>query len=178
MGCGLGLEIFNAKRFPLTNDQVKSIVEIEEHPEVRHWLYIDVNEDTEKEFRGYRRFFKNLPRRKDVDVLVAKYDGRIVGFLALWRLEEYMAHVASIGISVHPDYWGKGVASHLMKSAIKLASERGFKRLEIETLAENAAMRRIAERFGFIPEGIKVKRILKDGTYHDEVPYFLLLDDT
>ncbi len=173
----MALEVFNAKQTPLTDDEVRAIVEIEEHPEVRRWLYTDIDENTEKELRGYRQFFKNLPKRNDVDVLVARYDDRIVGFLALWKLEEYMEHVASIGISVHPDCWGKGVASQLMKSAIALAKERGFKRLEIETLAENAAMKHTAETFGFKPEGIRIKRVLKDGTYHDEIPYYLLLDE-
>lgn len=173
----MGLEIFNAKQIPLTDEEVRAIVEIEHHPEVRRWLTIYVEDDFERELQGYRRFFRSLPKERDAEVLIAKYDGCIVGFLALWRLEEYMGHVASIGISVHPDCWRKGVASRLISSAIELAREKGFKRLEIETLAENSAMRRAAERMGFKYEGIRMKRIRKDGAYHDEVLYFLLLDE-
>ena len=173
----MGLEIFNAKQTPLSDDEVRSVVEIEQHSEVRRWLTIYVDDDFEKEFQSYRRFFRSLPKEKEVEVLVAKYDGRVAGFLALWRLEEYMEHVASIGISVHPDFWGKGVATRLIRSAIELARERGFKRLEVESLAENLAMRRTAEKLGFKLEGTRVKRIRKDGSYHDEVAYFLFLDD-
>ena len=173
----MGLEIFNAKQIPLRDDEVRQIVEIESHIEVRRWLTIYVDDDAEREFQSYRRFFRSLRKDKEVEVLVAKYDGRVVGFLALWRLEEYMEHVASVGISVHPDYWGKGVATRLISSAIELAREKGFKRIEIETLAENFAMRGVAEKLGFKFEGVRVKRIRKDESYYDEVLYFLLLDD-
>lgn len=70
---------------------------------------------------------------------------------------------------------GKGVATHLIRSAVELAREKGFKRLEVETLAENVAMRRAAEKLGFKYEGLRVKRIWKDGAYHDEVSYYLLV---
>jgi RimJ/RimL family protein N-acetyltransferase len=172
----LGLEIINAKQVRLKDDEIKQIVEIESHRDVRQWLIIDVGDDFEIEFQGYRQFFNQLKENRDAEVLVAKYDGRIAGFLVLWRLEKFMEHVASVGISVHPDSWGKGVATSLMESAIKLAREKGFKRLEIETLAENKGMRRTAEKMGFKYEGVRVNRILKSGAYHDEVLYYLLLN--
>lgn len=173
----MGLEILNAKHIQLTDDEVRQIVEIEQHPEVSRWLTIYVDNDAEREFQSYKRFFRDLCKKRDVEVLIAKYDGRVAGFLALWRLEEYMEHVASVGISVHPDCWRKGVATGLIRSAIELAREKGFKRLEIETVAENLGMRRAAERMGFKLEGIRPKRLLKGGTYYDEAAYFLLLDD-
>lgn len=173
----LGLEIVNAKETHVNDDLVRQIVEIEDHPAVRRWLTIFVDDDFEAEFQGYRRFFGGLRENRDVEVLIAKYDGRVVGFLVLWRLEAYMEHVASVGISVHPDDWGKGVATRLIGSAVELAREKGFKRLEIETLAENLGMRRAAEKLGFKYEGVRLKRIWKDGAYHDEVLYSLLLDN-
>jgi len=171
----LNLEIFNAKQTSLTDADVRSIVEIECHPKVRKWLTEYIGDNIEKEFRDYRRFFRHLPKNTRVNVLIAKMDGKIVGFLALRRLGISMEHVGSIGISVHPDHWGKGIAIHLIESAIELAKEKGLKRLEIETLAENTAMRHAAEKLGFILEGIRKNRIHKDGTYHDEAAYFLLI---
>lgn len=174
----MGLEILNAKHFSLTDNEVRQIVEIEQHPEVGRWLTIYVDDDTEREFQSYKRFFRNIRKKKDVEVLIAKYDRRVAGFLALWRLEEYMRHVGSVGISVHPDYWRKGVATELIRSAIELAGKKGFKRLEIETVAQNLGMRRVAKKTGFKLEGIRPKRLLKDGIYCDEAAYFMLLDDT
>jgi RimJ/RimL family protein N-acetyltransferase len=56
-----------------------------------------------------------------------------------------------------------------LKTAVKKAMEKGFLRLEVETLASNKAMIRIAEKAGFKIEGITKMRINKDGKYEDEV---------
>jgi RimJ/RimL family protein N-acetyltransferase len=171
----LVLEIINAKEIHVSDDEVRQIVQIESHPAVRRWLTILVDDESDVEFKGYRRFFYGLRENGDAEVLIARLDGQVVGFLVLWRLEEYMGHVASVGISVHPDSWGRGVATRLISAAVELAEEKGFKRLEIETLAENVGMRRAAEKLGFKYEGLRAKRIWKDGAYHDEVLYCLLL---
>jgi len=171
----LRLEIFSAKQVPLKDDDIRSIVEIEFHPKTRKWLIEYLDSNIEREFQAYKRFFRKLPNNKRAEMLIIKCDGRVVGFLGLWRLGRYMEHVASIGVSVHPDYWGNGIATHVIKSAIELAKEKGFKRLEIETLAENGAMRHIAEKLGFELESLRKNRIQKDGIYHDEASYFLLI---
>lgn len=169
------LEIVNARETPLRDEDVRTIVGIEFHPEVRAWLTEYVGKNFEKEAEAYKRFFRKLPHNRRVEILLARYDMRVVGFLALWRLGKYMEHVATLGISVHPDYWGKGVAMKLVESAIELAKRKGLKRLKIETLSENMAMRRVAEKAGFKLEATRKDRIKKNGAFHDEVAYFLLL---
>ena len=109
------------------------------------------------------------------DILVAKINEQVVGFLGLWRLGVNMEHVASIGVSVHPDYQRKGIATSLIKSAIELAREKEIRRLEVETLLENTPMRSIAEKLGFKLESLRKSRVRKGELYHDEVAYFLLL---
>jgi len=171
----LEVDISNAKETPLKESDIRSIVEIECHPKVRGWLIEYVDGNVEKEFQVYRRFFRNLQMHRRVEIIIAKYDGRLVGFLGLWRLGRYMQHVAGVGVSVHPDYWGNGIATQLIEFAIDTAQAKGIKRLEIETLAENSAMRRVAEKVGFKLESIRKNRIQKDEAYHDEASYFLLL---
>jgi RimJ/RimL family protein N-acetyltransferase len=80
-----------------------------------------------------------------------------------------MSHIGEIGISIHPNYWNKGFGTRLLKTAVRKAKEEGFLRLEIETLASNKAMIRIAEKAGFKIEGVMKMRINKDGKYEDEV---------
>jgi RimJ/RimL family protein N-acetyltransferase len=171
----LEVDISNAKEAPLKESDIRSIVEIECHPKVREWLIEYVDGNVEKEFQVYRRFFRNLQKHRRVEIIIAKYDGRLVGFLGLWRLGRYMQHVAGVGVSVHPDFWGNGIATQLIEFAIDTARAKGVKRLEIETLAENSAMRRVAEKAGFKLESIRKNRIQKDEAYHDEASYFLLL---
>lgn len=86
-----------------------------------------------------------------------------------------MKHVASLGVSVHPDYWGRGIATQLVKFTVRIAKKKGLKRLEIETIADNIAMRHAAEKSGFRFESIRKNRIQKDGSCHDEASYFRLL---
>jgi len=171
----LRLNIVDAKETPPNDDEIRSIVEIECHPKVREWLIEYAGWNLEKEFEAYERFFENLPKNRRAEILLARYDRSVIGFLGLWRLGRYMEHVATLGVSVHPDYWGRGVATRLIKSAIKLAGQKGFRRLEIETLAENKAMRRVAVKAGFRLERIRKDRIIKNGEYHDEASYYMLL---
>jgi RimJ/RimL family protein N-acetyltransferase len=62
-----------------------------------------------------------------------------------------------------------------LKTAVKKAMEKGFLRLEVETLASNKAMIRIAEKAGFKIEGVMKMRINKDGKYEDEVLMGIIL---
>ena len=168
-------EIINVKLNPLRDEDIKAIVEIEMHPAVRKWLIDYTSESFERELEEYKKFFDEIKGDDRVEVLVAKVDGCVAGFLALWRMNEYTEHVRSIGISVHPDCWGRGIASALIKESIKLAREMGVKKLVIETLEENNAMKHVAEKLGFKLETVRKGKIFKDGSYHDEDVYTLQL---
>ena len=169
------IEIIEAKTEALREEDIRSIVEIEFNPDVREWLYEYVFLNFEKEFKSYIQFFRKLSQNRKADILLAKCDGVVVGFLGLWRLDAYMQHVATIGVSVDPCYWGKGVGTALVRSAINLAKRKEYKRLEIETLAENAHMRQLAVRAGFKLESVRKNRVMRNGSYFDEVAYSLLL---
>lgn len=170
-------EIINARQTKLKVKDIKAIAEIECHDKVREWLVIRVENDVEREYLAYRRFFRNLPKTRRAEVLVAKQGDRVAGFLGLWRQGGFMDHVATIGVSVHPDFWGKKIATRLLKAGIKLAKRNELLRLEIETRSDNMAMRHVAEKSGFKLEKIRRKRIKKNGSLFDEASYYLLLDD-
>ncbi|MBS7640232.1 MAG: GNAT family N-acetyltransferase [Candidatus Bathyarchaeia archaeon] len=167
------LEIINAKMNPLSDEDIRDIVEIECHPLVRKWLVEYTIKGFEEELREYKDFFSKLRGNDRVEVLVAKMNNRVVGFLALWCVDNCDEQAMSIGISVHPDYWGKNIASTLVRESIKLAKNRGVKKLIIETLEENGAMRRVAEKLGFKLETVRRGIIFKDGVCHNEVAYTL-----
>lgn len=173
-GVPLKLEIINVKLSPLKEDEVKAIVDIELHPAVKKWLVDYVYEDYDKELEDYKRFFREVQNNDKVEVLVAKVDGRVVGFLALWCMDEEK-HVRSIGISVHPEYWRKGIATKLVKEAVELAKNIGAKKVVIETIEENIAMRRVAEKLDFKLEDIRKDKVFKNGSRHNEYVYSLHL---
>lgn len=167
------LEIVNAKISPLGDEDIETIVKIEMHPAVRRWLPGYISEDFERELKEYRKFFHELQDNERVEVLIAKVDGHVVGFLALWLIDENDKYTRSIGVSVHPEYWGRGVATTLIEESIEIAKKMGVKRIVIETLADNKAMRHVAEKLGFKLESIK--KTIVNGSSYDECIYSLQL---
>jgi len=169
------LEIINAKLNPLRDYEVRAIVETEMHPAVKKWLVEYAFEDFDEELEEYKKFFGELRGNEKVEVLVAKLRGKVVGFLALWVMEERGEHVGSIGVSVHPDYWGKGIATKLVRASIELARALNVRKLVIETVEENVAMRRVAEKLGFELECVRKGKLFKNGSRHNEYVYSLQL---
>jgi len=101
--------------------------------------------------------------------LVAEVDGRVVGASTLHRSHApRKQHLADCGVSVHPDYWNRGVGSALIGAMVDLADQwLGLKRLELEVYADNAAAIHLYEKFGFVVEGTKRKYAFRNGEYVD-----------
>ena len=101
--------------------------------------------------------------------LVAEIDGRVVGISNLRRGHTpRLQHAADCGMSVHPDYWNRGVGSALMSAVVDLADNwLNLKRIELEVYTDNAAAIHLYEKFGFVIEGTKRKYAFRDGEYVD-----------
>ena len=101
--------------------------------------------------------------------LVAEVDGRVVGASTLHRSHApRKQHLADCGVSVHPDYWNRGVGSALIGAMVDLADQwLGLKRLELEVFTDNAAAIHLYEKFGFVVEGTKRKYAFRQGEYVD-----------
>lgn len=169
------LEILDTRSQKLTDTDIRAVAEIEEHPETSRWDIPAFGGDVEKAFAGFKR---SLSRVTGDEFLVAKLDGRVVGFAGIHRLEGEigeMSHVGEIGIAVHPDFQRKGIGTKLLKSSMDLAKTRRFKRLEADILAHNKAMRRLVEKMGFQLEGVRTMRVKRNGEYYDEACYALLI---
>jgi RimJ/RimL family protein N-acetyltransferase len=59
----------------------------------------------------------------------------------------------------------------------ELLVERGFHRLELEIYAFNTRALALAERVGYVREGLKRRAYHRHGTWNDAVLYGLLADD-
>jgi putative acetyltransferase len=94
-------------------------------------------------------------RKPDEHLLVAVIDGRVVGNLGLDLVgRARRSHVASIGMSVHDDFQGRGVGSALMAAMVDLADNwLGLRRIELEVYTDNAPAIHLYEKFGFVIEG-------------------------
>ena len=101
--------------------------------------------------------------------LVAEVDGRVVGASGLRRGHNLRKqHSADCGVSVHPDYWNRGVGSALLSAVVDLADNwLNLKRVELEVYTDNPAAIHLYEKFGFVIEGTKRKHAFREGQYVD-----------
>ena len=101
--------------------------------------------------------------------LVAEVDGRVVGSSGLHRGHNPRTqHMAGCGVSVHPDYWNRGVGSALLSAVVDLADNwLNLKRVELEVYTDNPAAIHLYEKFGFVIEGTKRKHAFREGQYVD-----------
>jgi ribosomal protein S18 acetylase RimI-like enzyme len=78
----------------------------------------------------------------------ATADGRILGYGLLRGWDEGF-QVPSLGIAVHPDARGRGLARAFMGFLHAAAAVRGADRVRLKVYPNNAAARRLYERLGY-----------------------------
>jgi RimJ/RimL family protein N-acetyltransferase len=101
-------------------------------------------------------------------------DGTVIGTCSLWGLDAFN-QFAHIGISVLPAARTQGYGREM----VRLLCHYGFRfrnlhRIELETLATNAAMRKLAESCGFVLEGIQREQAYDGDGFSDIALYGLL----
>lgn len=105
--------------------------------------------------------------------LVAEVDGRIVGNINLHRSDNPRAyHSGGFGMAVHPDYWGQGVGSRLLRAMVELADNwLNLQRIELEVYPHNITAIQLYEKLGFMIEGRRRLYGFGDGRWNDA--YFM-----
>lgn len=176
----MSFEIVDAKKKRLSDEDIRMLADIEEHPAVAKWDIPAFKGELEKAYEGFKKALGKLPQTES-EFLVAKADKKVVGFVGIHRLKGEigeMKHVGEVGIIVHPDLQNRGIGTRLLETCIIHAKTHGFTRLEGDTLAHNRAMRRILEKTGFKLEGTRRRRFKRNGEYQDEACYAILLNET
>jgi RimJ/RimL family protein N-acetyltransferase len=111
-------------------------------------------------------------------ILVAEAEGELISLLHCRGGKRRAArHTASIGITVHSDWRGKGVGSAMMARVIEWATQNAIiKRLELEVFTTNERAIHVYEKFGFQMEGCKRRAYFKEGVFVDAYLMALLLE--
>jgi len=156
-------------------------------PILRAELYDDVVNSSRAEGGPWRPI---TPGTKDSRLVVDDEDegkvpfsvveldgGTLVGTATLWGIDNH-SRSAHIGLGLLPSCRGKGYGTDVVAALCHYGFVvRGLQRLQIETLADNEAMLRSAERNGFVREGLLRSSAWVLGEFLDEVVLGLLAQD-
>jgi len=125
--------------------------------------------------RSYIKMYRDDPRKL---MLVGVIDKEIVSVLTFTGFgRKRTRHVGEFGISVKRRYWGLGIGTAMISSAIEWAKRNGFKRIQLEVLRSNERAISFYEKLGFKIEGVKRKAVQRDdGSYDDTLIMALFFD--
>ena len=101
-------------------------------------------------------------------------DGRVIGTVTLFLfMPEH--HRCEVGFILHPDFWGRGLASEAVARALTYAfDELGMQRIEADVDPRNLASQRMLKRLGFQHEGLMRERWRVAGEIQDGLMLGLL----
>ncbi|HEY8424901.1 MAG TPA: ribosomal protein S18-alanine N-acetyltransferase [Limnochordales bacterium] len=97
-------------------------------------------------------FLSELLDNDRAHYLVARVDGRAVGYVGIWLVADE-GHITNV--AVHPDYRGRGVGRRLMEAITDLARRKGMRRMTLEVRKSNIRAQRLYESLGFRSAGIR-----------------------
>jgi ribosomal-protein-alanine N-acetyltransferase len=87
----------------------------------------------------------------------SKESDKLIGLVALHHID-YRNLNAQIGYILNKDYWNKKIMSEVLRTVIKfLFDNTELHRLEVNINKENKASFRLAEKVGFVTEGLKIE---------------------
>ncbi|MEU1039385.1 GNAT family protein [Streptomyces sp. NPDC005907] len=159
----------------------------EDIPILRAELYDDVVTHSRSDSRPWRpispgskdsRLVVDDKDQQNVPFSVMELDGgTLVGTAVLWGIDNH-SRSAHIGLGLLPSSRGKGYGTDVVAVLCHYGFVvRGLQRLQIETLSDNAAMLRSAERNGFVREGVLRSSAWVMGEFLDEVLLGLLVQE-
>ncbi|MGA4956232.1 GNAT family N-acetyltransferase [Streptomyces lavendulocolor] len=103
--------------------------------------------------------------------------GTLIGTAGLWGIDDHN-RCAHIGLGLFPSARGKGYGTDVVAVLCHYGFVvRNLQRMQIETLSDNTAMLRSAERNGFVREGLLRSSSWVMGAFMDEVVLGLLVRD-
>lgn len=141
---------------PLVADDTAAVVAVFDDRQTRRWMSLP-SPYTESDARMWCTWMAADRRTSgagDHYGVVRRDDDRLVG--AIWtKRTDWGPMVTEISYAVAPDARGFGFTAEAVDAlAVDLILEHGFQRIELRVAAGNVASRRVAEKAGFVHEGL------------------------
>jgi RimJ/RimL family protein N-acetyltransferase len=160
----------------LEEDDRADVLRTMRDPLVRRWLNMPA-EPSDRDFENLRRQVEAGWRTGDrLDYVVAEVaDGTAVGAVVASRRHRENYELAYLAGAAGR---GRGLLSRAIRLLCDALFAAGVGRLEIRTHPANAESQRLAERCGFVREGLERRSIWLHGRREDAIVWSLLPDDT
>jgi [ribosomal protein S18]-alanine N-acetyltransferase len=97
-------------------------------------------------------YLTELQSNRLAHYMVVRAGSEVVGYAGLWLMVDE-AHVTTFAI--HPDWRRQGLGERLLVALLDLAIERRSSEATLEVRLSNLPARRLYEKFGFRPVGIR-----------------------
>jgi RimJ/RimL family protein N-acetyltransferase len=154
------------------------VLHAELHDDVGTWVRADSRPWRPIPASAESPFHAAAPREDSaVFSVVQLATGDLAGQALLWAVDLHNRS-AHLGISLRPAFRGCGLGTDTVRVLCRYGfAILGLQRLQVETLASNAAMIATATRAGFAPEGTLRQSAWVDGQFADEVILGLLARD-
>lgn len=121
----------------MTSKDIDGVFEVEKNCFEHHW-----SKD------AFAKELKNDVAR----YLVAKLDGKVVGYVGIWFVMDE-GHITNV--AVHSDYRGKKIGDELVKSLVNLCKENNIVSMTLEVRVSNLVAQNLYKKYGFKLSGIR-----------------------
>lgn len=105
-------------------------------------------------------FRQELETNRLARYLVVRAGARVIAYAGIWLMVDE-AHVTTF--AVLPAYRRRGIGGLLLSELMALSAERGAAVVTLEVRLSNAAARRLYQRFGFRPVGVRPRYYTDNG---------------
>jgi ribosomal-protein-alanine N-acetyltransferase len=161
---------------PFSEDDVPAIAEACRDPEIPRWTHVP-DGYTEHDARAFVALSKGW-WAEGSNATFAITDVASSDLLGSIGLHDVVWPVARVGYWVKPEARGYGVAPQALRLVSRWALlDAGVERLELLAQPENVASRRVAEKVGFVREGVLRSFQELKGSRRDYVMFSLLPGD-
>ncbi len=154
------------------------ILHAELYEDVATWVRSDTRPWVPVPFGNLSPYWpaESAPSATDADVFAVTElaTGELAGEGLLWGIDLHNRS-AHAGLSLRPAFRGRGLGGDVVRVLCRYGfAVRGLRRIQLETLTDNAAMIAAAERLGFTREGTLRGASWVNGRWADDAIFGLL----
>ena len=121
----------------MTSKDIDGVFEVEKNCFEHHWSKDAFKKELNNEVARY---------------LVAKLDGKVVGYVGIWFVMDE-GHITNV--AVHSDYRGRKIGDKLVQALVELCRENNIVSMTLEVRVSNIVAQNLYKKYGFKLAGIR-----------------------